>query len=129
MGFSNLVGYTVLLQEQGKCEMQLILEDKHLNGAGRTHGGALMTLLDVAGGLAGQDKSGTQQGFTISLTTNFLAASKTGDTLRAVGIKTGGGKSIWFSKMEIHNQNNVKIADAIGTYKYIHSFSKPTLVP
>ena len=121
MGFSTLVGYTVLSQEEGRCEMQLALEDKHLNGAGRTHGGALMALLDVAGGLAGQDKSGKQQGFTVSLTTNFLAASKTGDILRAIGTKTGGGKSIWFSKMEILNQNNVKIAEAIGTYKYIHS--------
>ena len=51
-GFSDLIGYRVIKADTDYCEMELVVEPKHLNRLNVPHGGALATLIDVAAGVA-----------------------------------------------------------------------------
>ena len=51
-GYSELLGYRFTKRDTGYCEVELMVEHKHLNRLDVPHGGALATLIDTAAGAA-----------------------------------------------------------------------------
>jgi acyl-coenzyme A thioesterase 13 len=79
--FLELVG-PVHVNDAGVLGIRV--EDRHLNRAGSAMGGFLATLVDVALGQAIRQKSdGDAQVATVSLTTDYLRAGKSGAWLEA----------------------------------------------
>jgi uncharacterized protein (TIGR00369 family) len=62
-------------------EFTTIINEKHLNAAGITHGGYLSALIDAGAGTAAHRASGSSPCVTISLDLKFIGASKVGDEI------------------------------------------------
>ncbi|MEO1252676.1 MAG: PaaI family thioesterase [Pseudomonadota bacterium] len=81
-------------REDGAPGVAFLAEQKHLNLAGMVHGGALLTLADMAI-FDGFFKAGEQfYGVTVSLNSEFLAPGRPGDFIIGVGEPVRVGKSL-----------------------------------
>lgn len=121
-GFSLLTGYRLLAWREGEAELVLTVEEQHINRSGVLHGGMLSTLLDAACGYAGTysaDPEKPRRAFTLSLTCHFIKAALLGERLTAKGIKSGGGKSVFFARGELRNGAGELIGQGEGVFKYI----------
>lgn len=121
-GYSDLLGYLVTKRDIDYCELELTVEPKHLNRLGIPHGGALATLIDTAAGIAvafaqGPDK--VLPAVTLSLSMQFLGQAKVGEVLKAVGRRTGGGRTIAYGTAEVTTQDGRAIARGDGTFRYV----------
>lgn len=120
VGLQRLLGYRVGEWREGYCRMELTLDERHLNRFSGVHGGIFATLADAVGGFAGcyPDRPGERRRCaTLSLTTNFL--SQPGDGRLVAEARTrGGGRSIFFSDIEIFDGEGKLLSTASGTYRY-----------
>src|SRR5512134_3361960 len=121
-GYANLIGYRVAKHDTDYCELELIIEPKHLNRLNVPHGGALATLIDTAAGIAvalaqGPDK--ILPAVTLSLSMQFLGQAKVGDVLTATGRRIGGGRTVAYGTTEIKNQDGRAIARGDATFRYV----------
>lgn len=120
-GFADLVGYRLGTWKEDYAEVSLAIEDRHLNRSGVVHGGVLTTLMDTACGYAGCHCTApghVRRAMTLSLNSHFVAATKSGTTLTAIGRKTGGGQQIFFTTCEVVDQAGRLIAQGDGVFKY-----------
>ena len=62
-------------------EFKSIIDEKHLNAAGITHGGYLAALIDAGAGTAAHRSADNAPCVTISLDLKFIGASKIGDEI------------------------------------------------
>jgi uncharacterized protein (TIGR00369 family) len=121
-GYSDLIGYRVTKADTDYCEMELVVEPRHLNRLNVPHGGALATLIDTAAGVAvalaqGPDK--VLPAVTLSLSMQFLGQAKLGDVLTAVGRRIGGGRTVAYGTTEVTNQEGRAIARGDATFRYV----------
>ncbi|MEW4448143.1 PaaI family thioesterase [Qipengyuania sp. JC766] len=71
-------------------------EPRHMNGAGFMHGGCLMTFADSAIFTIAREALAGSHGVTMSMTSDFLDAARTGDLIEARGeVTRAGGKTIY----------------------------------
>ena len=118
--FSRHVGFRVAIWRKNYAELRLKIEPKHLNRSGRVHGGVMMTLIDAACGYAGSyEPNATHARLTSSLliTTAFLANTTKG-TLRAIGRRTGGGRSLFFARAEVLDGKGARLATGEAVFRY-----------
>lgn len=121
-GYAALIGYRVAKRDTDYCELELVVEPKHLNRLNVPHGGVLATLVDTAAGIAvalaqGPDK--VLPAVTLSLTMQYLGQAKVGDVLTATARRTAGGRTIAFGTAEIKTQDGRVIARGDGTFRYV----------
>jgi acyl-CoA thioesterase len=120
-GTQRTLGYVLDVgQGDGRARCVLTLDERHTNRHGVLHGGLVSVMLDNAMGATGSlavDDSGLYPMLTISMTTNFLASARVGDTLTATGWVTGGGRRIKFIDGEIRDAGGTVIATATGVFK------------
>jgi uncharacterized protein (TIGR00369 family) len=117
----QLVGYRLLEWEPDRAVISYEVAKDHLNRTNRLHGGIIATLCDTAGGYCGVygDTPGeTRATVTLSLTVNFVA-SVSGGRVMAEGRKRGGGKTIFFSDVEVRDEQGRLVATATGTFRYV----------
>ena len=80
--FSELIGCRLQHLEQGVAEVALSLEPQLRNRAGKLHGGAIFSLVDITMGLACSSAHGfDQQSATIECTINYIRAVEDGEVL------------------------------------------------
>jgi uncharacterized protein (TIGR00369 family) len=83
--FSRLLGVEVLHRSTDRTEAQLTVREELCNRRGILHGGAVMALGDILGGMTARSNlphgGGTA---TIESKTNFFASIEPGDTAHAV---------------------------------------------
>ncbi len=120
-GFADLVGYTLGQWREDYAEILLEVGNRHLNRSGVLHGGVLTTLIDAACGYAGcyaAEPEVPRRAFTLSLDCHFTAAAEAGDRLSASARRTGGGRQVFFSRAEVHDQNGRLVAQGAGVFRY-----------
>lgn len=113
------LGIELVDWREGRCELQLVLAERHLNRRGCLQGGVTATLLDAACGYAGLLQAGQAEpgeAATITLGVNYLAKLSQG-RIRAVGRVTGSGRSIYFSSGELFAEDGTLAATAQGSFK------------
>ena len=124
-GFSDLVGYVITPRPDGVWAVTLAANASHCNEFWVLHGGALMTLLDIAGGCAlhALEKELAWVA-TISISTNFVRAGQPG-LLTAIGQCDGGGATVVHTTMRVHqgDETGPVLATAQASYRL---FRKPT---
>ena len=117
-GFSRLVGPIRFARAGDNLwHACLEIEERHLNVGGVCHGGALLTLADVAMGTASHEAADGRPCATIDLDAHFLAAVKGGQTALAVVHQARQARDLSFMAAEIHAGGRLCLR-ASGIWKY-----------
>ena len=106
--FATNAGIELIEIRKGYSKATLVIKEEHLNAGGRTQGGAIFTLADLA--LAAAANSHGTLAFSLSSNITFLRASGTGDTLTAEARERYIGRSTGYYQIDITNQKNELIA-------------------
>ncbi|MCA8930233.1 MAG: PaaI family thioesterase [Alphaproteobacteria bacterium] len=84
------------LEAAGDPRVVLLVEEKHCNSAGTTHGGLLMTMADLTLCAAAREGLPGERAITVQLDAQFIASGAIGDFLVARGeVVRRGGKLIF----------------------------------
>ncbi len=114
------LGVEFLGMDNGRAQIALTLEPRHMNSWRVTHGGVAMTLLDVAMSLAGRSLDPkSRAGVTVEMKTSFLQPGGTpGSRIVASGLALHRSTTMCFCEAELHDGNRL-VAKAMGTFKYL----------
>lgn len=106
--FAREAGVKLTEISKGHSKAELHLGTQHLNAGGRTQGGVLFTLADLA--LAAAANSHGKLSFSLTGHITFLRGSGAGDTLYAEARERYTGKSTGCYQVDITNQHGELIA-------------------
>ncbi|HIZ02347.1 MAG TPA: PaaI family thioesterase [Candidatus Bacteroides merdipullorum] len=106
--FAGRIGIELLEVKRGYAKARITITDGHLNAGGRTQGGVLFTLADLA--LAAAANSYGELALSLSSHINFLRASGVGDTLCAEARERYVGRTTGCYQVDITNQQGELIA-------------------
>ncbi|MCG2655834.1 MAG: PaaI family thioesterase [Hydrogenophaga sp.] len=116
--FNGLLGMRREFCEAGQARMVLETRDELTNNFAATHGGVIMTMLDVAMSSAALSKSDFQRAVvTIDMSTSFIKPGR--GRLVAHGTAVGGGRSVCFCEARVEDEAGDLVAKAMGTFKYV----------
>jgi len=117
--FVKLLGFDLELFEAGRSRISYAPLPEHLNAFGLTHGGALMTLLDVTMAAAARSVQRDSGLLTIEMKTSFMQPAR--------GRVTGEGRllhrsaSLAFTEATVFDEAGQPCAHATGTFKYMRA--------
>ena len=118
--FVTLLGFTLELFEGGESVLGYTPAPAHLNSFAVTHGGACMTLLDVAMAVAARSVQKDMGVVTIEMKTSFMRpAPGDGSPLTAKGRLMHRSTSLAFTEATIYDAQGQACAHATGTFKYV----------
>ena len=115
--FVELLGFELQVFEDGQSEIDFDPKPEHQNSFNVVHGGACMTLLDVAMAVAARSVDKEMGVVTIEMKTTFMQAAR--------GKLTGKGRlmhrtaTIAFTEATIYDSDGKPCAHATGTFKYV----------
>ena len=115
--FVHHLGFELVFMEGGRSELRYLPQREHMNSFLVTHGGAIMTLLDVTMATAARSVDLEIGVVTIEMKTSFMQPCK--------GLRTGKGhlmhrtKSMAFTEGTIFDSEGKACAHATGTFKYV----------
>ena len=114
------LGVEFLGMADGRAQIALDLSERHMNSWRVTHGGVIMTLLDVVMSLAGRSLDPeSRAGVTVEMKTSFLQpAGSPGSRVIATGHAFHRSTTMCFCEAELH-VNEKLVAKAMGTFKYL----------
>lgn len=117
--FTKHVGLVIESMSEGRSVVRLPYRPTLARSRGIVHGGAILTLMDVTGGLASASAVGSFgkdiTNVTIAASTQFLGSIREAD-LVATGTCTKAGKSISFVDVEVHADGEL-VAKGAFTFK------------
>ena len=124
--FAGFVGLELLRMECGESELALQLRPELSNGWNVAHGGALMTLLDVAMASAARSSAadGTEESsgvVTIEMKTTFMQPGE--GRLVATGRRLHRTASLAFCEATVICGDGKLVAQATGTFKYMRALA------
>jgi uncharacterized protein (TIGR00369 family) len=115
--FVNHLGFEMLLFDGGLSELSYEPKPEHLNSFSVTHGGALMTLLDVTMAVASRSVQKDMGVVTIEMKTTFMQPAR--------GKLTGKGRlmhrtaTMAFAEGTVFDEDGRACAHSTGTFKYV----------
>ncbi len=115
--FVENLGFTLERAEAGESELRFAARPEHLNSFQVTHGGALMTLLDVTMAVAARSVRTDMGVVTIEMKASFMQP--------AVGALVAKGRlmhqtaTMAFTEATVYNAGGRACAHATGTFKYV----------
>ena len=115
--FVHHLGFELVSMEGGASELTYLPKHEHMNSFLVTHGGAIMTLLDVTMATAARSVDLETGVVTIEMKTTFMQPCK--------GLLTGRGrlmhrtKSMAFTEATIYDTEGKACAHSTGTFKYV----------
>lgn len=118
--FLDALGVEFLGMGDGRAQIALSLAPAHMNSWQVTHGGVVMTLLDVAMSLAGRSLDPqSRAGVTVEMKTSFLQPAGTpGARIIATGHAFHRSTTMCFCEAELYDGERM-LAKAMGTFKYL----------
>lgn len=119
--FVHHLGFTLEKFEGGQSELHYAPRPEHLNSFDVTHGGAVMTLLDVVMATAARSVSPDMGVVTIEMKTSFMRPAKVapGLSLTARGELQHRTRSMAFTEGRVFDAEGQLCAVATGTFKYV----------
>ena len=119
--FVNLLGFELTLFEGGRSEVLLPPKPEHLNSFAVTHGGVLMTLLDVTMASAARSVCPELGVVTIEMKTSFMRPAIQSDhgPLVAKGELMHRTATMAFTQASVYDGRGHLCAHATGTFKYL----------
>ena len=118
--FVTLLGFTLERFEGGESAIGYAPRPEHLNSFAVTHGGACMTLLDVAMAVAARSVQKDMGVVTIEMKTSFMRpAPGDGTPLTAKGRLMHRTATLAFAEATIYDAKGQACAHSTGTFKYV----------
>ncbi len=119
--FVDHLGFTLEKFEGGESQLHFAPRPEHLNSFDVTHGGALMTLLDVVMATAARSVDNDMGVVTIEMKTTFMRPGKVtdGQLLVAKGHLVHRTRSMAFTEGRVYDPDGQLCAMATGTFKYV----------
>jgi len=119
--FVDHLGFTLEKFEGGHSELHYAPLPQHLNSFAVTHGGAVMTLLDVVMATAARSVEPAMGVVTIEMKTSFMrpAQVRAGQKLLARGELQHRTRSMAFTEGRVYDTDGQLCAMATGTFKYV----------
>jgi uncharacterized protein (TIGR00369 family) len=115
--FVHHLGFDLVLFEGGYSEILYETKPEHLNSFDVTHGGACMTLLDVAMATAARSVNQTMGVVTIEMKTTFMQPAR--GKLSGKGHLMHRTATMAFTEATIFDSEGRACAHATGTFKYV----------
>ncbi len=115
--FVNHLGFELKLFEGGLSEIAYAPKPEHLNSFEVTHGGALMTLLDVTMAAASRSVQGDMGVVTIEMKTTFMQPAR--GQLRGKGRLMHRTATMAFAEATVFDEDGRACAHSTGTFKYV----------
>jgi len=115
------LGFTLEKFENGTSELHYSPRPEHLNSFAITHGGAVMTLLDVVMATAARSVAQEMGVVTIEMKSSFMrpAQAKAGEHLVAQGLLLHRTATMAFTDGKVYDATGQLCAHATGTFKYV----------
>jgi uncharacterized protein (TIGR00369 family) len=106
--------------EGGESELHFAPRPEHRNSFGVTHGGAVMTFLDVTMASAARSVQSDSGVLTVEMKTSFMrpAPAEPGKTLIGRGRLLHRTRSMAFVEGRVYDADGQLCAHATGTFKY-----------
>ena len=118
--FVTHLGFTLELFEGGESSIGYTPLPEHLNSFAVTHGGACMTLLDVAMAVAARSVQKDMGVVTIEMKTSFMRpAPGNGTPLTGKGRLIHRTATLAFAEATIYDAKGQACAHSTGTFKYV----------
>ena len=119
--FVKMLGFELTLFEGGQSEVRLPPDPEHLNSFAVTHGGVLMTLLDVTMASAARSVCPELGVVTIEMKTSFMRPAMQSDhgPLVAKGELMHRTATMAFTQATVYDARGHACAHATGTFKYL----------
>jgi len=119
--FVDHLGFKLERFENGHSELHFKPRAEHLNSFDITHGGAVMTLLDVVMATAARSIEQDMGVVTIEMKTSFMRPAKIseGEHLVAKGLLLLRTKTMIFTEGKVYDAAGQLCAHATGTFKYV----------
>jgi uncharacterized protein (TIGR00369 family) len=131
--FVKHLGFVLTQCEDGQSEICYSPQPEHLNSYSVTHGGAVMTLLDVTMAMAARGGTAQTGVVTVEMKTSFMRPSH--GVLTARGRLMHRTATLAFTEASVLDEQGKVCAHATGTFKYIrrlptgagsvHDFNSP----
>ncbi len=115
--FVNHLGFELKLFEGGLSEIAYAPKPEHLNSFSVTHGGALMTLLDVTMAVASRSVQSDMGVVTIEMKTTFMQPAR--GTLSGKGRLMHRTATMAFAEATVFDEDGRACAHSTGTFKYV----------
>ncbi len=125
--FVEHLGFEMVFFEDGESELRFAPEPEHMNSFNVTHGGALMTLLDVALATAARSVDKTLGVVTIEMKSTFMQPAR--GVLTAKGKLLHRTRSMAFTEGSVFDEQGNLCAHATGTFKYVVKAVSPEASP
>ena len=122
--FVDHLGFELVFFDEGQSELHYTPEDEHLNSFNVTHGGAIMTLLDVTMATAARSVDKGMGAVTIEMKTSFMRPARGPST--AKGRLIHRTRHMAFTEASVYDEAGQVCAHATGTFKYASRDAAPT---
>lgn len=119
--FVNLLGFELELFEDGQSQISYAPLPTHRNAFGATHGGALMTLLDVTMATAARSVQKDLGLVTIEMKTTFMQTAR--GKVTAKGRLMHRSATLAFTEATLFDEVDQPCAHATGTFKYTRALA------
>jgi len=126
--FVDHLGFTLEKFEGGQSELLFAPRPEHLNSFDVTHGGAVMTFLDVIMATAARSVDPEMGVVTIEMKTTFMRPAKVpaGQALVGKGHLQHRTRSMAFTEGSVFDAQGQLCAHATGTFKYVSRRDSPS---
>jgi uncharacterized protein (TIGR00369 family) len=118
--FVTMLGFELTQFENGDSSITYSPRPEHQNSFGVAHGGAVMTLMDVAMATAARSVAPDMGVVTIEMKTSFMRpAPGDGSQLTGRGRLIQRTTSMAFTEATLYDSKGQACAHATGTFKYV----------
>ena len=116
--FLKLLGVNLISYGGGLSEISLTIEDKHTNSLGVSHGGVLLTLVDVGMAIAARSADPYDRSVvTVELKNNFLNVGEGYLIVKSNALQNSA--TLAFCEAQVFNEKGKLVSMATGTFKYL----------
>jgi uncharacterized protein (TIGR00369 family) len=115
--FVEHLGFEMVFFDEGQAELRYTPEPEHMNSFNVTHGGAVMTLLDVTLASAARSVDKGMGVVTIEMKTSFMQPAR--GTLTGKGRLIHRTRGMAFTEGSLFDEEGRVCAHATGTFKYV----------
>ena len=110
--FRDFLGIKVVEVGEFYSVLEGFVKEEFLNKMKTAHGGFISALIDSAMGVAANWDGNLR--FAIQLSVNFVSYGKSGEKLKAISKRVGGGKSIVFMETVVYGEDGRVVAFSSG---------------
>ncbi|MFM1925296.1 MAG: hypothetical protein RIT44_1102 [Pseudomonadota bacterium] len=132
--FVKLLGFTLEKFEGGQSVLHFSPQPEHLNSFSVTHGGAVMTFLDVIMATAARSVEPASGVVTIEMKTTFMRPAQVPPShVQPLQVLVGQGqllhrtRSMAFTEGKVFDAQGQLCAHATGTFKYVSRPETPVI--